>query len=88
MKSLEQIENEIKEQCKNLRKKGIEPTVLVLGDISYAVLKNGCKEVQHYVQNNGFVLRKYDGLRVIQDPEFGGPGIYRKENESVEVFGR
>ena len=88
MKNFEQIDSEIEEQIKNLKKKGIEPIALVMGDLSYTTLKNGAKELQIHISNEGFVLRKYKGLRVIQDPSFGGPGVYRKENESVEVLGR
>lgn len=88
MKNFEQIDQEIEQQLKQLKSKGIEPLVLVLGDLSYATLKGGAKELQIHISNEGFVLRKYKGLRVIQDPEFGGPGVYKKEHESVEVLGR
>jgi hypothetical protein len=88
MKNFEQIDLEIETQLLSLRSKGIEPMVLVMGDLSYTTLKLSCQEMQVWVTNSGFVLKKYKGLRVIQDPEFGGPGIYRKENESVEVLGK
>jgi hypothetical protein len=88
MKKFEQIDQEIEQQLKQLRSKGIEPLVLVLGHLSYSTLKDGAKELQIHISNEGFVLRKYKGLRVMQDPEFGGPGVYKKENESVEVLGR
>ncbi len=88
MKNFEQIDQEIEQQLKQLRSKGIEPLVLVLGDLSYTTLKGGAKEMQIHICNEGFVLRKYKGLRVMQDPDFCSPGVYKKEHESVEVLGR
>ena len=88
MKNIDQINSEIDKQLKDLKNMGVEPKVLILGSISYATLKLHNKELQLHLPNEGFVLRMYKGLRVIQDPSFSGPGIYKSNDESVEVLGR
>lgn len=88
MKNYEQINEEIEQQISVLISKNVEPTVLLIGDLAYLTLKETCKEMQVYVQNNGFVLRRFKGLKVIQDIENGGYGCYKKEQEQIQVLGR
>jgi len=88
MKKLKDIEQEIDIQISQLKKKGVNPTVLLMGSMSYYTLKISLpKEQIENIDNFGVVLKEYKGLRVIQKPSFEHGGIFRAEQESVEVFG-
>lgn len=88
MKKLQDIDREIDSQVKALEKKGVKPAVLIMGSMSYYTLKISLpKEQIEQIDNFGVVLKEYKGLRVIQKPSFEHGGIFKAEQESIEVFG-
>lgn len=88
MKKLKDIELEIEERTNQLTKKGITPKIIVMGSMSYYTLKIGLpKQMVENIDNVGVILKEYKGMRVIQKPSFEAGGIFKAEQESVEVFG-
>ena len=88
MKKVDQINQEIDDQIHELNSRGIKAKILVLGHMSYGCLKSQPGLTLEIVPNDGPHLLIYKDLRVIVDPTCSGPGVFRKEHEKVEVFGR
>jgi hypothetical protein len=88
MKKVIDIDKEIAEQIKKIKKKGAKPELLLLGDLSYYTLKVENPDKLEVFQNSGPQLTEYKGLRVIKRPVHESGGIFKAEHEAVEVFGR
>lgn len=88
MKSQKDIDKEIKKQISNLKKKEVVPEILLLGSMSYYTLKVANPKLQEHTPNAGMNLKEYMGLRIVHRPVYESGGIFKAEDESVEVFGR
>ena len=88
MKSAKDIEKEIDDQIKRLKKKKVEPEIIILGTMAYYTLKVSNKELVEHVPNSGSYLKEWKGIKMIQQPIYESGGVFKEEHESVEVFGR
>jgi len=88
MKKVKDIVEEIEAQSKAIKSKGATPALIVLGDFAYYTLKVNHPELIEKVPNGGTYLKEFMGLKVICKPIYESGSVFKKEHESVEVFGQ
>lgn len=87
MKSKEKIEFEIERQIKALLSKGVKPEFILIGSLSYYSLVNNYPQKLVKVSNEGMVLKEFNGLEVILNPNWSKHGLIVAENDFVKVVG-
>jgi hypothetical protein len=85
---IKEILEEIERQKTELSSKGIKPELLLLGDMSYYMLKMYEESELKHFDNSGSYLTEFSGLNVIKKPNLKqGSCIDRFEDFFIKVYG-